>query len=124
MSQIPFAAPSSIRDGNKMGNLELKDLLVADEFNRRLQPISHGCDGRKRSKEIGLTRQQQDEYALSSQQKAVAAIEAGKFKDEIVPVEVQQRRETVLFDTDEYPKANATMEALSKLRPALTAKAQ
>ncbi|MCG0024563.1 acetyl-CoA C-acetyltransferase [Vibrio parahaemolyticus] len=118
MSQIPFAAPSSIRDGNKMGNLELKDLLVADGLTDVYNQYHMGVTAENVAKEIGLTRQQQDEYALSSQQKAVAAIEAGKFKDEIVPVEVQQRRETVLFDTDEYPKANATMEALSKLRPA------
>lgn len=70
------------------------------------------------AKQLGLTREQQDSYALASQQKAVSAIEAGRFADEIVPVEVKQRRETVIFDTDEYPKANATMEGLAKLRPA------
>ncbi|ELA7315306.1 acetyl-CoA C-acetyltransferase [Vibrio alginolyticus] len=118
MSQIPFAAPSSIRDGNKMGNLELTDLLVADGLTDVYNQYHMGVTAENVAKQIGLTRQQQDEYALSSQQKAVAAIEAGKFQDEIVPVEVKQRRETVMFDTDEYPKANATMEALSKLRPA------
>ncbi|PFG58454.1 acetyl-CoA acetyltransferase [Vibrio sp. ES.051] len=118
MSQIPFAAPSSIRDGNKMGNMELKDLLVADGLTDVFNQYHMGVTAENVAKEVGLTREQQDEYALASQQKAVAAIEAGKFKNEIVPVEVKQRRETVLFETDEYPKPNATLENLSKLRPA------
>ncbi|MCV5901735.1 acetyl-CoA C-acetyltransferase, partial [Escherichia coli] len=81
MSQIPFAAPSSIRDGNKMGNLELKDLLVADGLTDVYNQYHMGVTAENVAKQIGLTRQQQDEYALSSQQKAVAAIEAGKFQD-------------------------------------------
>jgi acetyl-CoA C-acetyltransferase len=67
---------------------------------------------------VGLTREQQDNFALASQQKAVAAIEQGKFADEIVPVEVTVRRETNIVDTDEYPKADASIEGLAKLRPA------
>ncbi len=118
MSQIPFIVPSSVRDGNKMGHMELKDLLIADGLTDVYNQYHMGVTAENVAKEVGLSRQQQDEYALSSQQKAVAAIEAGKFKDEIVPVEVKQRRETVVFDTDEYPKANATLEGLSKLRPA------
>ena len=118
MSQIPFIVPSVVRDGNKMGNMELKDLLIADGLTDVYNQYHMGVTAENVAKEVGLSRQQQDEYALSSQQKAVAAIEAGKFKDEIVPVEVKQRRETVVFDTDEYPKANATLEGLSKLRPA------
>ncbi|MDF2155322.1 acetyl-CoA C-acetyltransferase [Vibrio sp. CAU 1672] len=118
MSQIPFIVPSNVRDGHKMGHMELKDLLIADGLTDVYNQYHMGITAENVAKEVGLTRQQQDEYALSSQQKAVAAIEAGKFKDEIVPVEVKQRRETVVFDTDEYPKANATLEGLNKLRPA------
>lgn len=59
---------------------------------------------------VGLTREQQDNFALASQQKAVAAIEQGRFVAEICPVEVVSRRETIVVDTDEYPKANATIE--------------
>ncbi|MCE7733213.1 acetyl-CoA C-acyltransferase, partial [Vibrio campbellii] len=92
--------------------------LIADGLTDVYNQYHMGVTAENVAKEVGLSRQQQDEYALSSQQKAVAAIEAGKFKDEIVPVEVKQRRETVVFDTDEYPKANATLEGLSKLRPA------
>ncbi len=118
MSQIPFAVPSNVRDGNKMGNMELKDLLIADGLTDVFNQYHMGVTAENVAKQVGITREQQDEYALHSQQKAIAAIEAGKFKDEIVPVEVKQRRETVVFDTDEYPKANATLEGLSKLRPA------
>ncbi|MGP8305690.1 acetyl-CoA C-acetyltransferase [Vibrio sp. YIC-376] len=118
MSQIPFTVPSSIRDGNKMGNMELKDLLITDGLTDVYNQYHMGVTAENVAKEVGITREQQDEYSLASQQKAIAAIEAGKFKDEIVPVEVKQRRETVIFDTDEYPKANATLEGLSKLRPA------
>lgn len=118
MSQIPFIVPSSVRDGHKMGHMELKDLLIADGLTDVYNQYHMGVTAENVAREVGLSRQLQDEYALASQQKAVAAIEAGKFKDEIVPVEVKQRRETVLFDTDEYPKANATLEGLNKLRPA------
>ncbi|ALR18861.1 acetyl-CoA C-acetyltransferase [Vibrio natriegens] len=118
MSQIPFIVPSSVRDGNKMGNMELKDLLITDGLTDIYNQYHMGVTAENVAKEVGISREQQDAYALASQQKAVAAIEAGKFKDEIVPVEVTQRRETIIFDTDEYPKANATLEGLSKLRPA------
>ncbi len=118
MSQIPFTVPSSVRDGNKMGNMELKDLLITDGLTDIYNQYHMGVTAENVAKEVGISREQQDAYALASQQKAVAAIEAGKFKDEIVPVEVTQRRETIIFDTDEYPKANATLEGLSKLRPA------
>ncbi|CAH0536916.1 acetyl-CoA C-acetyltransferase [Vibrio marisflavi] len=118
MSQIPFAAPASIRDGNKMGNMNLVDLLVADGLTDVFNGYHMGVTAENVAKEFSLTREEQDAFALSSQQKAVAAVEAGKFKDEIVPVEVKKRRETVVFDTDEYPKSNATLEGLQKLRPA------
>ncbi|EOV0067961.1 acetyl-CoA C-acetyltransferase [Vibrio vulnificus] len=118
MSQIPFTVPANVRDGNKMGHMALQDLLIADGLTDVFNQYHMGVTAENVAKEVGITRDQQDEYALASQQKAVAAIEAGKFKDEIVPVEVTVRRQTVTFDTDEYPKANATLEALKGLRPA------
>ncbi|EOU2463544.1 acetyl-CoA C-acetyltransferase [Vibrio navarrensis] len=118
MSQIPFAMPGSVRDGNKMGHLSMQDLLIADGLTDVFNQYHMGVTAENVAKKVGISREMQDQYALASQQKAVAAIEAGKFKQEIVPVEVKQRRETVLFDTDEYPKANATLEGLKGLRPA------
>ncbi|KGK15742.1 acetyl-CoA C-acetyltransferase [Vibrio navarrensis] len=118
MSQIPFAMPGSVRDGNKMGHLTMQDLLIADGLTDVFNQYHMGVTAENVAKKVGISREMQDQYALASQQKAVAAIEAGKFKQEIVPVEVKQRRETVLFDTDEYPKANATLEGLKGLHPA------
>lgn len=118
MSQIPFTVPSSVRDGHKMGNMNLTDLLINDGLTDVFNQYHMGVTAENVARQVGISREQQDEYALSSQMKAVAAIEAGKFKDEIVPVEVQQRRETIVFDTDEYPKANASLSGLQKLRPA------
>lgn len=70
------------------------------------------------AEKYGITREMQDEIALASQQKAAAAIANGRFKDEIVPIEVKKKKETVIFDTDEHVKPNTTLEILGKLRPA------
>lgn len=118
MSQIPFTVPSGIRDGHKMGNLNLTDLLINDGLTDVYNQYHMGVTAENVAKEVGLSREQQDEYALASQLKAVSAIEAGKFKDEIVSVDVKKRRETIVFDTDEYPKPEATLSGLAKLRPA------
>ncbi|WP_318457295.1 acetyl-CoA C-acetyltransferase [Photobacterium leiognathi] len=118
MSQIPFCASSKIRDGQKMGNLELSDLLIADGLTDAFNNYHMGVTAENVVEKVCLTREQQDNFALASQQKAVAAIEQGKFVDEITPVEVVGRRETVVVDTDEYPKQNASIEGLAKLRPA------
>ncbi|WP_136487685.1 acetyl-CoA C-acetyltransferase [Vibrio sp. H11] len=118
MSQIPFASPSSLRDGNKMGNFEMKDLLIADGLTDVFNQYHMGVTAENIAAQFELSREEQDSFALSSQQKAVAAIEAGKFTDEIVPIEVKQRRETVTFSVDEYPKSGTTLERLQSLRPA------
>ncbi|EGA69759.1 putative acyltransferase [Vibrio sinaloensis DSM 21326] len=118
MSQIPFTVSGSVRDGHKMGNMTLTDLLINDGLTDVFNQYHMGVTAENVAREVGIGREQQDEYALASQMKAVAAIEAGKFKDEIVPVDVKKRRETIVFDTDEYPKANATLSGLEKLRPA------
>ncbi|GHA33134.1 acetyl-CoA C-acetyltransferase [Photobacterium aphoticum] len=118
MSQIPFCASSAIRDGQKMGNLELADLLISDGLTDVFNNYHMGVTAENVVEKVGLTREQQDNFALASQQKAVAAIEQGKFVDEIAPVEVVSRRETKVVDTDEYPKADASIEGLAKLRPA------
>ncbi|UPQ89957.1 acetyl-CoA C-acetyltransferase [Vibrio sinaloensis] len=118
MSQIPFTVPANVRDGNKMGNMTLTDLLINDGLTDVYNQYHMGVTAENVAKQVGISREQQDEYALSSQLKAVSAIEAGKFKQEIVSVEVKKRRETVLFDADEYPKPEATLSGLAKLRPA------
>jgi len=118
MSQIPFCVSSKIRDGQKMGSLEMADLLITDGLTDVFNNYHMGVTAENVVAKVGLNREQQDNVALASQQKAVAAIEQGKFVDEIVPVEVTVRRKTNVVDTDEYPKADATIEGLAKLRPA------
>jgi len=118
MSKIPFAVKADLRSGNKMGNMELSDLLITDGLTDAFNQCHMGVTAENVVAHENLTREQQDNFAQASQAKAVAAIEAGKFVDEIAPVEVQVRRETKVFDTDEYPKADATFDGLSKLRPA------
>lgn len=118
MSQIPFATESNVREGNKMGNIQLSDLLITDGLTDAFNKYHMGVTAENVVSEVNLSREQQDEFALSSQRKAVAAIEAGKFADEITPVEVVTRRSTNVVDTDEYPKQDASIEKLAKLRPA------
>ncbi len=118
MSQIPFAAPASLRQGQKMGDISLKDLLINDGLTDVFNQYHMGVTAENIVAELSLTREAQDAYALSSQQRAVAALEAKKFADETVAVEVTERRQTVLFEQDEYPKADASAEGLAKLRPA------
>ncbi|WP_341664354.1 acetyl-CoA C-acetyltransferase [Vibrio sp.] len=118
MSQIPFIVPSQVRDGHKMGHMSLTDLLINDGLTDVFNQYHMGTTAENVARKVGITRQQQDEYALSSQMKAVAAIEAGRFESEIASVEVKQRKQIINFSIDEYPKADASIEGLSKLRPA------
>jgi acetyl-CoA C-acetyltransferase len=118
MSQIPYALPAGIREGNKMGNMQCVDLMINDGLSDIFNQCHMGVTAENIAKECDISREAQDAFALSSQEKAVAAIQAGRFKEEIVPLEVKERRETRIFDTDEYPKANTSMEVLARLRPA------
>ncbi|SIO92434.1 acetyl-CoA C-acetyltransferase [Vibrio spartinae] len=118
MSQIPYALSGNIRDGHKMGDMTLVDLLIRDGLTDVFNQYHMGCTAENIAGEYDISREAQDQFSLSSQQKAVAAIKAGKFVDEIVPVEVKIKRDSVMFDTDEYPKAETSIERLAGLRPA------
>jgi len=118
MSQIPTALPASTRQGQKMGNFALTDLLINDGLTDVFNNYHMGVTAENVAKQVGISREEQDKYALASQQKAVAAIKAGRFVDEIVPIDIITRRTTTEFSTDEYPKADASYESLSGLRPA------
>jgi acetyl-CoA C-acetyltransferase len=116
MTMMPYYLRSA-RYGYRLGHGQLEDgiqHLLGDPFSK-----SHmGVTAENLAEKFGVTREAQDELALRSQQRAIAAIEAGKFKDEIVPVEVKAGRETAVIDTDEHPRADTTQESLAKLRPA------
>ncbi|MDP5253325.1 MULTISPECIES: acetyl-CoA C-acetyltransferase [unclassified Vibrio] len=118
MSQIPFAMPSHLRDGQKMGAVSCEDLLIHDGLTDVFNQYHMGVTAENIAEKYKISRNEQDEYALNSQNKALAAIERGHFDNEIAPIEVKTRRDTHIFDQDEYPKANSDLEKLARLRPA------
>ncbi|MBQ3399823.1 MAG: acetyl-CoA C-acyltransferase, partial [Lachnospiraceae bacterium] len=121
MDQAPFAMMNGrygYRMGAPMGKSTLVDTMVNDALWDVYNNYHMGITAENVAEQWGLTREQLDEFAAASQQKACAAIENGTFKDEIVPVEVKKKKETVLFDTDEGPRPGTTAEGIAKLRPA------
>jgi len=118
MNMGPYILPKA-RFGYRLGNGQLVDAMVYDGLWCTFNDHHMGRSAEWIAKEYGLTRQELDEYAYHSHKKAIAAIDAGKFKEEIVPVEVPQRKgPPVLFDTDECPRRDTLLEALARLRPA------
>ena len=117
MSMAPYALRNA-RFGYRMGNSQIFDTMITDALTDAFHNYHMGITAENVAEKWGLTREQLDAFAASSQQKACAAIASGRFKDEIVPVEIKKKKETVLFDTDEGPRQGVTVENLSKLRPA------
>jgi acetyl-CoA C-acetyltransferase len=116
MTQAPHAA--YLRSGQKMGSLEMVDTMIKDGLWDAFNGYHMGNTAENVAKQWQITRAQQDEFAMASQNKAEAAQKAGKFKDEIVPVVIKSRKGDVTVDTDEYPKHGTTLDTLAKLRPA------
>ena len=119
MSMAPYHLPNG-RYGYRMGSnaMSLQDAMIKDALTDAFYDYLMGMTAENICEEWKLTREELDEFAAISQQKAEKAIKDGKFKDEIVPVEVKKKKETILFDTDEGPRAGVTVESLSKLKPA------
>ncbi len=118
MSAAPHLLQNS-RDGIRMGNGTLVDSMVYDGLTDVYNQYHMGVTAENVAKKYGISREEQDALSLASQQKAAAARAAGKFKDEIVPVLIPQRKgDPLVFDTDEFIKAEASAESLAKLRPA------
>ncbi|MGQ7155355.1 acetyl-CoA C-acyltransferase, partial [Escherichia coli] len=101
----------------QLGNSQLVDSLVHDGLWDAFNDYHIGVTAENLAREYGISRQLQDAYALSSQQKARAAIDAGRFKDEIVPVMTQSNGQTLVVDTDEQPRTDASAEGLARLNP-------
>lgn len=116
MSMAPHAA--HLRNGVKMGDYAMVDTMIKDGLWDAFNGYHMGTTAENVAKKWQITRQQQDEFAVKSQNKAEAAMKAGKFKDEIAPVTIKGRKGDVVVDTDEYPKAGVTLDSISKLRPA------
>ena len=118
MSMAPYAIPGA-RWGQRMGNAMMVDTMINDALTDAFSQVHMGITAENIAQQWNITRQEQDAFAAASQQKAEAAIKAGKFEAEIVPVEIPQRKgDPVVFCKDEYPRFGATAEGLGKLKPA------
>lgn len=115
MSQAPHCV--HLRDGTKMGNTPLVDTMLNDGLTDAIYSIHMGNTAENLAKEHNISRQEQDESAVRSQNLAEQAQKNGYFDEEITPVEVPSRKETIVFSKDEYPKHGTTIESLTKLRP-------
>ncbi len=117
MSASPHVLNQS-RDGFRMGDAKLTDTMIVDGLWDVYNQYHMGVTAENVAKKYNISRAEQDEFALASQHKAEAAQKAGKFKDEILPLEIPGKKGSIIFDSDEYIKAGSTLEALSALRPA------
>jgi acetyl-CoA C-acetyltransferase len=118
MSNAPYLLPKA-REGYRLGNGTLVDTVINDGLWCAFDDQHMGCTGEVVSERFHVSREEQDEYALNSHRKASAAIKSGKLRDEIVPVEIKQRKgPPVIFDTDEPVREDTSLESLGKLKPA------
>ncbi len=118
MSNCPYLLPK-VREGMRLGHGEALDSMIHDGLWDPYENYHMGCTGEIVAGKYGVTRRQQDEYAVESHRRALAAIKAGKFKDEILPVPIPQKKgEVSTFDTDEPPREDTSLETLAKLKPA------
>jgi acetyl-CoA C-acetyltransferase len=118
MSQAPYALKNA-RWGQRMGDGKMVDTMINDALWDAFNNYHMGKTAENIAEQWGLTRQEQDEFSASSQQKAEVAVKSGRFKDEIVPVVIPQRKgDPKVFDTDEFPRFGTTAETLAKLKPA------
>jgi len=118
MSQAPYLLETA-RWGQRMGNGQMVDSMIRDGLWCAFGNTHMGLTAENVAARYGITREEQDAFALQSQERAVSAIQAGRFAEEIVPINIPQKKgESVAFLTDEFPKAGSTMEGLAKLRPA------
>ena len=117
MSAAPHYTKNA-RFGQKLGSFELEDTIINDGLTDAFENYHMGITAENIAEQYNITREEQDEFALSSQKKAAAAIENNQFANEIAPIVIKIRREEIIFDTDEYVRPNTTLESLAKLRPA------
>ncbi len=118
MTNAPYLLPNA-RNGYRMGDGQIVDSMIKDGLTEAFSHVHMGITAENIAERWNITREEQDQFALVSQQRCEAAQKAGRFKDEIVPVEIPQKKgDPKIFDTDEFPRAGTTLDALAKLRPA------
>lgn len=118
MSSAGYVLPGAVRDGHRMGDLTAVDHMVCDGLTDAFEGYHMGITAENIATKYSITRLEQDEFSLESQKRAVAAIDGGKFKGEIVPLSYKVKKESFIFDTDEFPNRTTSLEKLSSLRPA------
>ena len=118
MSNTPFMLGSALRNGQKMGDFKAIDHMVYDGLTDIFNNYHMGITAENVAEKYGISRTAQDDFAFNSQQKAIKAIDAGLFENEIVKVEIVTKKETIVFDKDEYPNRASTPEKLAALKPA------
>lgn len=117
MSAAPYLLKNA-RTGYRMGHGEIIDSMIYDSLTDIFNNYHMGITAENLAEKYGITREEQDQFAAASQNKAEAAIKAGKFKEEIVPVVISSKKGDIVVDTDEFPRAGVTAESLAKLKPA------
>lgn len=118
MTNAPYATSAKARWGLRMGDAQLNDIMIKDGLWCAFNDYHMGITAENVAEQINITRQEQDQAAYNSQAKAVAAIEAGAFKAEIVPVTIKTKKGEIAVDTDEFPRKDITLEGLAGLKPA------
>lgn len=121
MSAACYVLPGNVRNGVKMGDFKAVDAMILDGLTDAFSGLHMGITAENIAERLNITRQQQDEFSYKSQQKAAAAIDNGKFKQEIVPLTFTTKKETIVFDTDEFVNRSTNPEKLGNLRPAFKA---
>lgn len=116
MSQASFVSPKEVREGFKMGELKFQDSMLVDALTDAFDKIHMGVTAENIAEKYSITREEQDKFAIKSQEKAIKAIDEKKFEKEIVPVEIIDRKQTIIFDTDEYPNRKTSLEKLGTLK--------
>ncbi|MBR5249395.1 MAG: acetyl-CoA C-acetyltransferase [Bacteroidales bacterium] len=118
MSNAGFVMGGALRAGNKMGNIQAVDHMVCDGLTDAFNNYHMGITAENVAEKYNITREAQDAFSFASQQKAIRAVDNGEFVKEIVPIEIVTRKETIVFDTDEFPNRASTPEKMAKLKPA------
>lgn len=116
MSQAPFVSPRDVREGFRMGELKFQDSMLIDALTDAFDKIHMGVTAENIAEKYSITREEQDRFAIKSQEKAIKAIDEKKFEKEIVPVEIVEKKQTIIFDTDEYPNRKTSLEKLGTLK--------
>lgn len=118
MSNAGFVIPGTVRNGIKMGNIQALDHMVCDGLTDAFNNYHMGITAENIAEKYGITREEQDSFSYASQQKAIKAVDSGAFDKEIVPVSIVTKKETIVFNKDEFPNRTSTLEKLAALKPA------